>query len=349
MSRTMTVQGVQIGDDHTPFIIAEIGNNHQGDVEKAKQLFRAARDCGVSAVKLQKRDNRALYTRKLYEQTYDNENSFGATYGAHREALEFNRPQYRELQAIARELGLAFFATAFDFPSADFLAELDMPAYKFASGDLLNVPLQKHVARIGKPMFLSTGGGTLEDIRRACDAILPINDQLCILHCTASYPADVTDLNLNVIQTLRDDYPDKVIGLSDHENGIDCAIVAYMLGARVFEKHFTMNHSWKGTDHAFSLEPAGMKKMVRDLGRIPVALGDGTKRRLACEEKPLLKMGKKLAAARNLPSGHVLAAEDIAIKSPGDGLPPYHLDAVIGRKLKCALSEDESILFEKLD
>jgi N-acetylneuraminate synthase/sialic acid synthase len=337
-----------MGDEYPPFIIAEIGHNHQGNVEKAKQLFKAAQECGVSAVKLQKRSNRTLYTRKLYEQPYDNENSFGSTYGAHREALEFGKAEYLELQAYARSLNLIFFATAFDFESADFLAALDMPAYKFASGDLLNTPLQKHVAKIGKPMFLSTGGGTMEDIRRACDAILPINPQLSILHCTASYPADVGDLNLRVIGTLRDAYPDKVIGLSDHENGIDCAIVAYMLGARVFEKHFTMNHSWKGTDHAFSLEPVGMRKMVRDLGRIPVAMGDGIKRHLACEDKPLLKMSKKLVAARALPEGHILTEADVAMKSPGDGLPPHQLEKVIGCRLKHALAEDDAITFDAL-
>src|SRR4029079_19583536 len=130
-------------------------------------------------------NNRSLYTRGMYEKPYDNENSFGATYGEHREALEFGRDEYLELQRYCRELQLTFFATAFDLPSADFLAKLDVPAFKIASGDLKTIPLLQHVARLGKPMFVSTGGATLEDVRRANEAITPINKQLCLMQCTA--------------------------------------------------------------------------------------------------------------------------------------------------------------------
>src|SRR6266568_3229464 len=187
--RRLTVDGFEIRDDGDPFVIAEIGHNHQGDVEKAKQLIHSAHECGANAVKLQKRSNQTLYTREFYEQPYDNEFSFGATYGEHREALELGVDEYGELQRYARELGITFFATAWDFESADFLSALEVPAYKIASGDLKNTPLQRYVAQFGKPMFLSTGGGTMEDIERAVDAILPINDQLCVLKCTAAYPA----------------------------------------------------------------------------------------------------------------------------------------------------------------
>src|SRR3989442_1768246 len=246
---------------------------------------------------------------------------------------------YRELLGYARGLGVPLFAAVFDFESADLLAELDVPAFKFASGDLRNTPLQRYVAGFGKPMFLSTGGGTMEDIDRAVDTILPINDQLCVLQCTAAYPADVEDLNLNVITTLRERFPELVIGLSDHQNGIAMAVVAYMLGARVVEKHFTLNHAAKGTDHAFSLMPEGMRKLVRDLQRVPDALGDGIKRPLAIEEAPIRKMGKKLVAGRELEVGHILAAEDVAIKSPADGgLPPYELDRIVGLRLRRRLA-----------
>jgi len=340
-ARTLTADGA-------PFVIAEIGHNHQGNLELAKQMFHAAKSCGADAVKLQKRNNRKLFTKELYDQPYDNENSFGKTYGEHREALEFGRSEYLELKTLADELEILFFATAFDHASADFLAELDMPAYKLASADLLNTPLQRHVARIGKPIFLSTGGGTFEDVRRACEAILPLNSNVCILHCTASYPADVSSLNLRIIDQLLAEFPQQLIGLSDHENGIDASSIAYMLGARVFEKHFTLNHAWKGTDQAFSLEPEGLRKMVRNLNRIPVALGQAEKQVLDCEKKPLQKMGKKLVAARPLPAGHVLTADDVAIKSPGGGLPPYEYDRVVGKTLRCALNEDDGIAFDQL-
>jgi N-acetylneuraminate synthase/sialic acid synthase len=343
----LTVNGRRIADDEPAYVLAEIGHNHQGELEKAKALVHAAKECGVDAVKLQKRDNRRLFTRAFYDSPYDNENSFGRTYGEHREALELGKSDWFELSRYAREEGLAFVAAAFDEPSADFLAELGVDAFKFASGDLPNVPFLRYVAAFDRPMFLSTGGGTLEDIDRAVDAITAVNTQLCVLHCTASYPAEVEDLNLSVIATLRQRYPDFVIGLSDHHNGIAMAPVAFMLGARAFEKHFTLNHAWKGTDHAYSLMPDGMRRFVRDLHRVPVSLGDGVKRKLPSEERPLAKMGKKLVAARDLPAGHVLAPGDLVAKSPADGgLPPHELHGLLGRALARPLAEEEAVLAE---
>jgi N-acetylneuraminate synthase/sialic acid synthase len=204
------------------------------------------------------------------------------------------------------------------------------------------------VARLGKPIILSTGGGTMEDVLRAHDAIMPLNERLCILQCTAAYPAEPDELNLAVITTLRQRFPDLVIGLSDHENGIAMAVAAYVLGARVMEKHFTLNHTWKGSDHAFSLEPIGMRKLVRDLRRARVALGNGIKCPLPSEQAPLLKMSKKLVAVRPLPAGHVLTEADIAMKSPGDGLPPSMLEQVLGRRLVRPLEADENIAVDAL-
>ena len=350
MSRRLRIDGVEIHDGGECYVIAEIGHNHQGDIDIAKQLIDAAKECGVDAVKLQKRSNRALYTRDFYDQPYDNELSFGRTYGEHREALELSADDYRELLRHAREVGVTLFATAFDFESADLLAELDVPAFKFASGDLRNTPLQRHVAAFGKPMLLSTGGGTMEDVERAVDAIVPLNEQLCVLQCTAAYPASVEDLNLNVITTLRERFPSLVIGLSDHQNGIAMAVVAYMLGARVIEKHFTLDHALKGRDHAFSLMPEGMRRLVRDLHRVPAALGEATKRPLPIEADPLEKMGKKLVAARELELGHVLAASDLAIKSPADGgLPPYELDRLVGRRLRRPVAFEDFVTFDDVE
>jgi N-acetylneuraminate synthase/sialic acid synthase len=348
--RELVVDGKVITRDGSAYVIAEIGNNHQGDVEKAKALVHAAKECGVDAVKFQKRDNRVLFTRAYYDAPYDNEQSYGATYGEHREFLELSKADWFELSRYAREEGVAFVSAAFDEPSADLMTDLDVDAFKFASGDLLNVPFLRYVAGKGKPMFLSTGGGTLEDIDRAVDAIVSRNEQLSVLHCTAAYPADVEDLNLSVITALRERYPDLVIGLSDHHNGIAMAPVAFMLGARVFEKHFTLNHAWKGTDHAYSLMPDGMRRFVRDLHRVPVALGDGVKRKLPSEERPLEKMGKKLVAVRELSAGHVLAPGDLIAKSPADeGLPPYELDTLLGRTLTRPLAADQAVVVDDLE
>jgi sialic acid synthase len=335
--------------DHTScYVIAEIGHNHQGSLDKARELFRAAKDAGAHAVKLQKRDNRGLYTRAAYDKAYDNENSFGATYGEHREFLEFGREHYTQLQAYATELGVDFFATAFDLASADFLHSFDVPAYKIASGDLKSIPLLKHVASFGKPMIVSTGGALLEDVQRAYDAIMPINPQLAILQCTAGYPAATEELDLRVIATYRERFPHAVIGFSSHDNGIVMPVAAYMLGARIIEKHFTLNRAMKGTDHAFSLEPVGLRKMVRDLDRTYKAMGDGSKKVYDSERAPIVKMGKSLVVARNLPSGHVLGPKDIVMKSPGGGIPPYELDTVIGRTTLKPLHEDDFLSFDVL-
>jgi sialic acid synthase SpsE len=347
--RKLVIDGKVIQDDGDCWIIAEIGHNHQGRLKTAKDMFRVAKECGADAVKLQKRHNRHLYTKAMYDKSYDHENSFGLTYGEHREALEFGSEEYKELIDYAKELEITMFATAFDFPSADFLAKLDIPAFKIASGDLKTIPLLTYVANFQKPMIVSTGGGTMEDVNRAYDAIMPINQQLCFLQCTAGYPAAFEELNLNVITTFRERFPKTVIGLSSHDNGIAMAVAGYMLGARVIEKHFTLNHTWKGTDHAFSLEPTGFKKMVRDLRRVRVAMGDGVKRVYETEVNPMVKMGKKLVAARDLPAGHAIRREDIAIKSPGDGLQPYELNKIIGRVTRVPLKQDQNMIFEVLN
>ena len=348
MPRTLTIGSHEIGD-HTPcYVIAEIGHNHQGNLEKARELFREARLAGAHAVKLQKRDNRTLYTRAAYEKPYDNENSFGATYGEHREFLEFGLREYRELQAYAAELNLDFFSTAFDIASADFLHGLNVPAYKIASGDLKSTPLLKHVARFGKPIIISTGGATLDDVQRAYDTIMPINPQLAILQCTAGYPAAFEELDLRVISTYRERFADVVIGFSSHDNGIAMPVAAYMLGSRIVEKHFTLNRASKGTDHAFSLEPVGLRKLVRDLDRTFKAMGDGHKKVYESERAPILKMGKSLVVAHDLPVGHVLGPEDIVMKSPAGGIPPYQLDSVLGRVTLRALYADDFLSFEVL-
>jgi len=348
LAGTFRIGQHEIGDHSRCYVIAEIGHNHQGNLDKARELFREAKMAGAHAVKLQKRDNRGLYTRAAYNKPYDNENSFGSTYGEHREFLEFGAHEYKELQAFAAELGVDFFSTAFDLASANFLRELDVPAYKIASGDLKSTPLLRHVASFGKPIIVSTGGATIEDVQRAYDAIMPINQQLAILQCTAGYPAAFEELDLRVISTYRDRFPGAVIGFSSHDNGIAMPVAAYILGARIVEKHFTLNRASKGTDHAFSLEPLGLRKMCRDLERTHKALGNGVKKIYESEKAPIIKMGKSLVVARDLPSGHILGPNDIVMKSPGGGIPPYDVNKVLGRVTLRPLMEDDFLTFEVL-
>ena len=336
-------------DINKHYLIAEIGHNHQGKLESALKLIKEAKNSGANAVKFQKRDNKSLYVKSFYNQFYDNPYSFGKTYGEHREFLEFGKTEYKELQSYAKEIGIDFFATAFDFKSFEFLQDLNAPAYKIASADLLNFPLQNEIAKSNKIIFLSTGGATLDDVKKARDNIFKYNQKLILLHCTASYPAMIEDMNLNVISTYKKEFPNLIIGLSDHENGIDAATTAYMLGARVFEKHFTLDRSLKGSDHGFSLEPQGLSKLARNLYRIPILLGTSEKRILDCEKKSLFKMLKSIVASEDLKLGTRIEYRNMAFKSPGGGLSPHLFKDIIGKKLKKNIKEDDLILFEDLE
>lgn len=349
MPRELVINNHVINDSSDCYVIAEIGQNHQGSVELAKELFDLCKECGADAVKLQKRSNASMFTRAALDRPYESENSFGRTYGEHRDALELKRDQFIELQDHAKKIGLTVFSTAFDVESANLLRDLDMPAYKIASSDVDNLPLLRHIAGFGKPMIISTGAATMEDVQRAYEKILPINSQVAILQCSAGYPAPYSELNIRVISTYREVFPEAVIGFSAHDNGIAMALAAYMVGARIVEKHVTLNRAMKGSDHAFSLERSGLRRMTRDLHRARIALGDGVKSRYPSEEVAMAKMRKKLVAARDLPSGHRLTSDDIAIKVTPEGLPPYEFDNVIGRTLVRPLALDEKILFGDLE
>jgi sialic acid synthase len=347
-TRSLKFAGIDVNDNSPTFVIAEIGHNHQGNLEYARELIRKAAECGASAAKFQKRSNKDLFTPAAYNRAYDSENAFGSTYGAHRDYLEFGEKEYKVCIEEANSVGILFFATAFDFQSADFLESLSMPLYKIASGDLNNHPLLEYIAKFQKPMIISTGGSDFEMIDQAVTKIRKFHNQIAILQCTASYPADFGDLNLRVISQLRQKYPENVIGYSGHDNGIAMSLAAYCLGARVVEKHFTLNRSNKGTDHAFSLEPQGMKKLIRDLERCRLAMGDGQKRILDCEIEPLRKMGKMIVAARTLNAGEYLTIQDLEFRSPAEGLSPALVSQVLGKRVIDEVAQYAPVKLENL-
>ncbi len=346
--KTITFGRSKITEKGPCYVIAEIGHNHQGNLETACKMIQVAAYCGVQAVKLQKRNNKDLYTKTLYNSPYDNENSYGATYGEHREYLEFGREEYEAIRKCAEENNLEFMATAFDFDSADFLEELGITSYKIASGDVTNTPLLTHIAKFGKPMFVSTGAATLDEIRMAYETILRYNDKLCLLHCTAAYPSEYHELNLRVIETMKRKFPEAIIGYSGHDNGILAGVIAYMLGAVVIEKHYTLNRAWKGTDHKFSLEPEGLRKQVRDLRRVDISLGDGNKVIFDSERNARLKMGKGIYTSRPLEKDTMITWEDICFKSPNTNLPPYRVNEVLGKTLTVDLDEETPLSLEHL-
>jgi sialic acid synthase SpsE len=262
----------KIGDNEPTFVIAEAGINHQGELEIAKKLVVEAKRCGADAVKFQKRTINRILTKEGLEADYDNPNSFGNTYGEHKEALELTEDEYVELKKFCDEQDIIFCASGWDEESIDFLDSLGMPFFKMASADLTNIPLLVHTAKKGKPMFLSTGMANLDQVKLAYETIKKYISDIVVFQCTSTYPSAFNEINLNVIHTYKKEFPEVVIGYSGHEKGIAIPPVAVGLGARVVERHFTLDRTMKGGDHAASLEPAGFLKIVRDIHHTEEAL-----------------------------------------------------------------------------
>lgn len=284
----------EITQDSDVYVVAELGANHQGDRGIAADLYIAAIDCGVDAVKLQKRDNKGLFTQRAYHAPYASDNSFATTYGEHRQRLELAEADWGDLMMVNQIHNAPLFATPFDARSVDFLEQFDPPFYKTSSADIVDLDLLKYIAKLGKTMLISTGGASMSAVVRAYDTVLRFlsPNQICIMQCTSAYPAQPEDMNLRVIETYMREFPNSIIGLSSHYSGISLDVAGYVLGARVIEKHFTLDRTWKGTDQVFSLEPDGMKKLVSYLHKAKQALGDGEKRMLEVEEPAMAKLRK---------------------------------------------------------
>jgi N-acetylneuraminate synthase/sialic acid synthase len=347
--RKLSIDGKKYDDSSLPFVIAELGHNHQGNLETCLQMIRAAAYSGASAVKLQKRSNIDLFTKAAFDAPYNSENAYGPTYGLHREALEFGEEEYKECILEAKRNNITFFSTAFDFQSVDFLMNLGVPAIKIASGDLKSTPLLKYASTLGVPLIVSTGGADLSDVDRAVELLSSAGSDFAILQCTAGYPPKYEELNLRVISTFRERYPNTVVGYSGHDSGIAMSLVAYVLGARVIEKHFTLNRAMKGTDHAFSLEPGGMRKLVRDLERAQISLGDGEKRVYDSELAPIRKMGKMIVAGTNIAAGTVANLSMFEFRSPSEGLYPYQVEQLVGLRFARDVASGESIGMEDFE
>lgn len=345
MSKTIEIAGITIGPERPVFIVAEIGLNHNGDPGIAAQLIRTAAAAGVNAVKFQKRDSKALLTRELYNAPYDTPHSFGTTYGAHREALELSIDNLSELRDLASNSDVAFLVSAWDLPSVDACESLGIPAYKVASADVTNTPLLERIGETGKPVIMSTGMSTEHEVSEAVATIRRYHDQLALLHCVSTYPSDFEDINLATIPWLAQRF-DCPTGYSGHERGIAVSSAAVGMGACIIERHITLDRTLRGPDHAASLEPPGLMKLVRDIRAIERSIGS-PKRAPAERELPIRKkLGKSLVAARDLPAGHVLTESDLVAKSPGTGLPPLVRGDLMGKALSRALVADEQISAE---
>lgn len=273
MKKEITIGNRVVGDGHPAYIIGEIGINHNGSMDIAKSLIAVARNAGCDAVKFQKRTVEIVYTEK--ELATPRENPFGPTNGDLKRGLEFGEEQYRKINEYCEELGITWFASCWDEPSVDFINRFPVPCYKVASASLTDDNLLRHTRATGKPILLSTGMSTLEEIDHAVEIVGKEN--LILIHTTSTYPANYEELDLRVIQTLRQRYG-VLVGYSGHETGIATSVAAVALGACVVERHITLERSMWGSDQAASLGPSGLTKLTRDIRLVEMAMGPGEKR-----------------------------------------------------------------------
>lgn len=275
----------KVGEGEPCFIVAEIGINHNGDLNLAKALIDASKETGADAVKFQKRTVERVYTAE--ELARSRENPFGPTNGDLKRGLEFGLEEYREIDRYCKEKGILWFASCWDQGSVDFIGQFDVPCYKIASACLTNDTLLRHYRTKGKPIILSTGMSTMEEIHHAVD-VLGLED-LVLLHCTSTYPSKPEELNLQMIRTLKENF-NCLVGYSGHEVGLATTVSAVALGACVVERHITLDRSMWGSDQAASVEPQGFKKLVKDIRIVELALGDGIKQVYESEIPVLTKL-----------------------------------------------------------
>ena len=276
--------GIKIGDGHPTFIIAEIGNNHNGNMDLAKQLVDKAVNAKADAVKFQTKDIETSFSKELLDSSYVTPNSFGNTYREHKQALEFNKIQHHEIFEYSKRRNILAFSTPFDLKSLELLEELDVSLYKLSSFHVTDLKLIDAVADTGKPIIMSTGMSTIAEIDVAVDRILKKNDRLILLHCVSSYPTEDRDVNLRNIIMLRERYK-TLVGYSGHERGITICTASIPLGACVIERHFTLDRTMKGPDHAASIEPHGLELIVKHARQIEAALGSLNRNVLDAELK----------------------------------------------------------------
>lgn len=287
MPREVKLGNRWVGDGHPTYIVAEVGINHNGDLEIAKAMIDAAVHAGVDAVKFQKRTPEVCTPPEQQKQMRETPWGY-ITYLEYRYKVEFGLEEYREIDRYCKEKGIPWFASVWDEPSVDFMEQFDTPAYKIPSAALTDHNLLRYVRRTGRPIILSTGMSTMEQIRRAVDVLGAEN--LIITHCTSTYPCEPEELNLRMIQTLRHEFPNVPIGYSGHEVGLVPSAVAVALGACLVERHLTLDRAMWGSDQAASVEPGGFERLVKYIRVTEAALGDGIKRVYESEKPSLRKL-----------------------------------------------------------
>ena len=334
--------GRMIGHGQAPYIVAELNSSHNGNVETAKKMIDAAKDCGCDCVKFQSWSAESLYSDEYYEKNPISKRIVAK--------FSLSPEQLLILSRYCKEVGIDFSSTPYSQQEVDFLADKTEASFiKIASMEINNLPFLQYIGKKGIPIVLSTGMATISEIRKAVKTIEATgNRQLCILHCVSVYPAPAEIVNLNNLLMLQEEFPDKVIGYSDHTIGYEVAAASVALGAALVEKHFTLDNKKMGMDNNMATEPTEMKNLVTACHSVFTAMGSKQRVLLKGEEEQKLKMRRSLVTARSMHKGEVLSIEDIEAKRPGDGISPEHLDEIIGKTLTADIPKGYLIKSEHL-
>lgn len=342
-----------------PYIIAEMGVNFYdtaremniSPLEAAKLYIREAKRVGVDAAKFQSYKAEKIASKNSPSYWDLSKEPTTSQFELFKKLDGFNQEDYEELCRYCREIGIDFMSTPFDYDSADYLYDL-VDIYKISSSDITNIPFIKHIAKKGKPIYLSVGASYLSEVEEAVRAIKEEgNNDICLFHCVLSYPTQNEDANLNFIKHLKAVFPDVKIGFSDHTLPDECMTIlttAYMLGADVIEKHFTLDKTLEGNDHYHAGDPEDFRKAVDNFKLIQQILGSDKKTVLECEQIPRRQARRSLVLTRDIKAGEVLTEKDLVAKRPGTGISPKYLDIVLGRKVNADLDEDSILTWENI-
>jgi N-acetylneuraminate synthase len=348
--KTIKFGEVEIGPGRPPYIVAEVGSNHNGDMNLCRQLIDAAAEAGAHAVKFQSWTDTSLIAEEEYARNTeysDKKRHFGSL----REmvtAYQLTADQHLEAHAHCLARGIAFCSTPFSTAEADLLEKLEVPFFKIASMDVVHLPLLKYVARKQRPMVISTGMATLAEIEQAVDTVRAEgNEQIVLLHCVSIYPPEYDTIHLRNMETLQQAF-DVMVGFSDHTLGTAIPLAAIALGACVIEKHFTLDQEMAGWDHAISANPEQLRTIVEEGRNVLRALGGFRRVVSAAEMEKRIKFRRSLVARRKLEQGHVLTEADLDAKRPGTGIAPNELAYVLGRRLTSGVSADEVLHWKHL-
>lgn len=340
-----------------PYVIAEMGVNFYdtakmlniSPLEAAKLYIDSAAEAGCDCAKFQSYKADTIVSKNSPAYWDITKEPTKSQYELFQKHDSFNEAEYRELCEYTHFKGLDFTSTPFDYMSADFLEDM-VDFYKISSSDLSNIPFIKYIAKKGKKMIVSVGAAYLSEVDEAIRAMKDVgNNDITILHCVLSYPTDPSNANLKIIQTLRNDFPDVCIGYSDHvapDETMTTLSTAYLLGAEVIEKHFTLDKSLPGNDHYHAGDPDDFKKAISNFKLINLILGSGNKTVLDCEQIPRREARRSLVLTRDMKAGEIISEKDLMPKRPGTGISPVFSNLIIGRKLTRDLKEDTILMWD---